>query len=54
MAALLQELSEQDRQGLADLINQLAHQDPTLTAWKHQELWDSQVSLVKVVGEFFR
>jgi hypothetical protein len=42
VAALLQELSEQDRQGLADLIHQCAHQetDPErqLTAWYGIEL----------------
>ncbi|GAA3645747.1 hypothetical protein GCM10022224_005530 [Nonomuraea antimicrobica] len=36
--ALLQDLSEQDRQALADLINQCAHQetdpDRQLTAWE--------------------
>jgi hypothetical protein len=41
VAALLQELSEQDRQSLADLINQFAHQetDPErqLTAWEAPE-----------------
>ncbi|TDD18038.1 hypothetical protein [Nonomuraea diastatica] len=41
VAVLLQELSEQDRQGLADLINQFAHQetnpDRQLTAWEAPE-----------------
>ncbi|MFI6793151.1 hypothetical protein ACIBG4_38075 [Nonomuraea sp. NPDC050383] len=41
VAVLLQDLSEQDRQALADLINQFAHQetDPEreLTAWETPE-----------------
>ncbi|MEV0389198.1 hypothetical protein [Nonomuraea sp. NPDC050643] len=41
---LLQDLSEQDRQALADLINQFAHQetDPErqLTAWEAPETLD--------------
>ncbi|QYC45994.1 hypothetical protein Nocox_42285 [Nonomuraea coxensis DSM 45129] len=41
MVTLLQDLSAQDRQALADLINQFAHQetDPErqLTAWEAPE-----------------
>lgn len=41
VAVLLQDLSEQDRQALADLINQFAHQetdpDRQLTAWESPE-----------------
>jgi hypothetical protein len=41
VAVLLQELSEQARQALADLINQFAHQEPDperhLTAWETPE-----------------
>jgi hypothetical protein len=41
MAVLLQDLSAQDRQALADLINQFAHQetdpDRQLTAWEAPE-----------------
>ncbi|MFI6743140.1 hypothetical protein ACIBI9_60520 [Nonomuraea sp. NPDC050451] len=41
VAVLLQDLSEQDRQALADLINQFAHQetdpDRHLTAWETPE-----------------
>ncbi|MBF8193117.1 hypothetical protein ITP53_47110 [Nonomuraea sp. K274] len=45
VAVLLQDLSEQDRQALADLINQFAHQetDPErqLTTWERPKLWVS-------------
>ncbi|GAA3667370.1 hypothetical protein GCM10022224_034450 [Nonomuraea antimicrobica] len=41
VAVLLQDLSEQDRQALADLINQFAHQETgperRLTAWEAPE-----------------